>query len=159
MTFDVAFQMAVAGADVPPEETMRQWLMSAPLPEAAAFTVRIVDEVEIAQLNAQFRGKAAPTNVLAFPYESPAALHEAEDANYLGDIAIAASVVQREAGSQGKTNQAHWAHILLHGVLHLLGYDHQTDDEANTMEALETRLMIELGFPAPYEHDHQHHND
>jgi len=108
--------------------------------------VRIVDEAEITALNRQYRGKDGATNVLSFPFEAMAGVETGQ----LGDVVICAPVVAAEAVTQGKSLQAHWAHIVMHGVLHLLGYDHHRDAEAQEMEALETRLLASLGFPDPY---------
>ncbi len=97
-------------------------------------------------LNGQFRNKPRPTNVLSFPSDIPAEL----ELPLLGDIVICAPVVRSEAAEQDKTLQAHWAHMTVHGSLHLLGYDHIDDDEAELMEALETRVLAGLGLPCPY---------
>jgi len=109
-------------------------------------TLRIVDEPEGHELNHQYRGKDYPTNVLSFPFEAPPGV----ELGLLGDLVICAGVVEREAREQGKTPEAHWAHLLIHGMLHLQGYDHQDPDEAETMENLEVHLLAELGFPDPY---------
>jgi probable rRNA maturation factor len=108
--------------------------------------VYIVDETESQELNFQYRKKNKPTNVLSFPADIP----DEVGVPLLGDLVVCAPVVEREAKEQGKTLEAHWAHMLVHGTLHLLGYDHIEDDEANVMEALETRLITQLKFPAPY---------
>jgi probable rRNA maturation factor len=109
--------------------------------------VRIVDEAESAALNDRYRGKPEPTNVLSFPCESPPGLA----LPHLGDLVICAPVVEREAREQGKPSEAHWAHMLVHGLLHLRGYDHQNEAEAETMEALESAILGQLGYPNPYE--------
>ena len=106
-----------------------------------AVTILLTDDERIAALNAQFRGKAKPTNVLSFPSAEP---------DYLGDIAIAYGVVAREAGEQGKSLAAHAAHLAAHGVLHLLGHEHEEEDEALAMEALETQILARLGCADPY---------
>ena len=110
-------------------------------------SLRLVDEVESADLNRRYRGKAGPTNVLSFPFEPPPGVRGRK---YLGDLAICVPVVVREAAEQGKAPEAHWAHLVVHGVLHLLGYNHLDETEAQEMEALETRLLANLGFPPPY---------
>jgi probable rRNA maturation factor len=111
-------------------------------------TVRIVDEAESAALNSRYRGKRGPTNVLSFAGEPlPAA---ARDLPPLGDLVVCAAVVQREAREQGKALAAHWAHMLIHGVLHLRGYDHELPAEAAKMEARERKLLAALGFQDPY---------
>lgn len=104
-------------------------------------TLLLSGDGKVAELNAQFRGRKGPTNVLSFP---------SDEADYLGDIAIAYGVVKREARLQGKTFAAHAAHLAAHGVLHLLGYDHESARDAKVMEALETRLMAALGIGDPY---------
>jgi probable rRNA maturation factor len=116
--------------------------------QKVALSLRLVDEAESADLNQRYRGKAGPTNILSFPFEPPPG---ARGRRYLGDLAICAPVVAREAVEQGKALEAHWAHLVVHGVLHLLGYDHLEEAEAQLMEGLETRTLGELGFPPPYE--------
>ena len=106
--------------------------------------VLLTGDTAIAALNADFRGKAGPTNVLSFPAAPSARPH-------LGDVALAFGVCAREAVEQGKSLGAHLMHLVAHGVLHLVGYDHETDAEAETMEALERQLMRGLGAPDPYE--------
>lgn len=141
-------QYAITAGGMPSEESVRQWVEQALQGShpAAELAVRIVDEAEITALNRQYRGKDGATNVLSFPYEPiPGVTTE-----HLGDIVICAPVVAAEAIAQGKSLQAHWAHLVIHGVLHLLGYDHHADAEAQQMEDLETRLLAGLGFPAPY---------
>ncbi len=113
---------------------------------AAELAVRIVDEAEITALNRRYRGKDGATNVLSFPFDAMPGV----ETEQLGDVVICAPVVAAEAVTQGKSLQAHWAHIVIHGVLHLLGFDHHLDDEAQQMEALEIRLLASLGLPDPY---------
>ena len=109
-------------------------------------TVRIVDEEESRSLNHQYRGKDKATNVLSFPFEAPVEI----ELNLLGDLVVCAPVVAAEAIEQTKPEIAHWAHMVVHGTLHLQGYDHIDDDEADLMEALEVRILANLGFPDPY---------
>jgi probable rRNA maturation factor len=110
--------------------------------------VRIVTLEEMADLNWRYRRKRGPTNVLAFPSEiAPLA---GEEPTPIGDLVIAAAVVEREAGEQGKSREAHWAHIVIHGALHLVGYDHATERDARVMEDRERVLLAALGFPDPY---------
>lgn len=111
-------------------------------------TIRIVDIPEMTALNEGFRHKTGPTNVLSFPADLPDAAKQAYPV--LGDIVICADIVNREAAEQGKTENSHWAHMVIHGVLHLLGHDHVKDDEAEQMETLEIKLMQQLGFANPY---------
>ena len=113
-------------------------------------TLRIVDEDEIRTLNRDYRDKDKPTNVLSFPFEMPEGLPEDAMEPLLGDIILCAPVVRREAAEQNKTLQAHWAHMVTHGVLHLLGYDHIDDEDAQIMEAMEIRALNEQGFADPY---------
>jgi probable rRNA maturation factor len=112
-------------------------------------SVRIVDAEEIRALNLDYRGKDRPTNVLSFPAGDVAGLPDDEPAP-LGDIVVCASVVRDESVAQGKSIPDHWAHMLVHGALHLLGHDHQSDSEANAMEALETRILGAHGIGDPY---------
>jgi probable rRNA maturation factor len=111
-------------------------------------TVRIVGAQESAVLNGKYRDKRGPTNVLAFPSDAPK-LPGAELLP-LGDIVICAEIVAREAAEQGKALEAHWAHVVIHGALHLMGYDHETDAEAERMEQRERELLAQLGFADPY---------
>lgn len=134
---------------IPSSRLLRQWakaVLNTRKPDAEVH-LRIVDECEMQALNREYRGKDMPTNVLSFPAELPAGV----PLPLLGDIAICADVVNREAQAQSKSPQAHWAHMLVHGLLHLLGYDHQRDDEAQAMETLETGILHTLDFASPYE--------
>ncbi|WP_406038369.1 rRNA maturation RNase YbeY [Succinimonas sp.] len=125
----------------------------------AAMTVRIAEEDESHALNMEYRHVDRPTNVLSFPYELPEDLppeaREELPENYLGDLVICKSVVEREAREQNKTPEEHWAHMVVHGTLHLLGFDHITDEEALEMETRETAALRELGFPDPYQDDEE----
>lgn len=116
----------------------------------ASITIRLVDRRESATLNKRYRNKAGATNVLSFPAELPAGLPLAALQHELGDLVICAPVVAREARAQYKTIQAHWAHMVVHGCLHLLGYDHIKKQDASTMEALEIKILGQLGFDNPY---------
>lgn len=133
---------------LPPESDFQRWL-EAVLPqfqEESEVTVRLVDEAESQQLNHTYRGKEKPTNVLSFPFEAPPGI----ELPLLGDLIICRQVVEREAVEQEKSLEAHWAHMVIHGSLHLLGYDHIEDDEAEEMEGIETEIMLALGYPDPY---------
>jgi probable rRNA maturation factor len=110
-------------------------------------TIRIVDEEESQLLNKTYRGKDTPTNVLSFPVENSEYL----EYECLGDLVICAPVVEREARQQGKELQVHWAHMVIHGMLHLQGYDHLIEDEAHKMEALEIDILAALGHTNPYQ--------
>ena len=132
----------------PEEEDLRSWIRAAlgNHPQDAEVSVRLVDVEEMSQLNKAYRGKAGPTNVLSFPAQFPAELK----LPLLGDIVICAPVVLEEARAQGKPADAHWAHMAVHGALHLLGFDHQDDGEAEAMEAMETAILSTLDYPCPY---------
>lgn len=112
----------------------------------AELCIRIVDEAEMIELNSNYRQKSGPTNVLSFPAEIP----EEVGLSLLGDIAICAQVVEREAREQSKENLAHWAHMVVHGCLHLAGYDHINESEAAEMESFEIEVLERLGYPNPY---------
>ena len=142
-------QYAVSADGIPGAESIRQWVEQAlPADNATAeLTVRIVDEAEITAINRQYRGKDGPTNVLSFPYEEIPGIA----ANLLGDVVICAPVVASESVAQDKPLEAHWAHMVIHGVLHLLGYDHHKEGEASRMESTETELLADLGYANPYE--------
>lgn len=133
---------------LPTEEQIVQWATAAVQPEGdeVEMTVRIVDEAESHELNLTYRGKDRPTNVLSFPFECP----DEVELLLLGDLVICRQVVEREAAEQEKPLMAHWAHMVVHGSLHLLGYDHIEDNEAEEMESLETQIMQGLGFDDPY---------
>lgn len=125
--------------------------------ENSEVTIRIVERDEMTQLNETYRRKSGPTNVLSFPAEMPEVAAEAFP--MLGDIVICAEVVNREAAEQQKSPQSHWAHMVVHGIFHLLGYDHVNDADAEVMEQLEIEVMQKLGFANPYkdgEHSNQH---
>ena len=115
--------------------------------QAFELGIRLVSENESADLNQNFRNKQGPTNVLSFHYEG--ILPEAQQ-NLLGDLAICSQVVINEAKEQHKMIKAHWAHMTIHGMLHLLGHDHQDDMEAETMEKIENSILVKLGYPQPY---------
>ena len=110
-------------------------------------TIRIVDIEESQTLNHQYRGFDKPTNVLSFPFDAPPGI----ELNLLGDLVICAPIVEKEALEQNKAQIAHWAHLVVHGTLHLLGYNHVEDNEAEVMESLEKVIMSTLGYPDPYQ--------
>ncbi|WP_114191755.1 rRNA maturation RNase YbeY [Edaphovirga cremea] len=142
-------QIACESSDgLPAEADFRRWL-DVVLPqfqEVSEVTIRIVDEAESHELNHTYRGKDKPTNVLSFPFEAPPGM----EMPLLGDLIICRQVVEQEAVEQDKALLAHWAHMVVHGSLHLLGYDHILDEEAEEMESLETEIMQSLGYPDPY---------
>ncbi|SEQ42927.1 probable rRNA maturation factor [Azotobacter beijerinckii] len=137
---------------LPAESDFRRWCELALRQRTAdsELTIRLVDEAEGRELNRTWRHKDYPTNVLSFPAEIPDGLL---DIPLLGDLVICVPVVEREAAEQGKPLDAHWAHLTIHGCLHLLGYDHLEDEEAEEMENLERDLLAELGYPDPYDSD------
>lgn len=144
---EVEVQYASAAPGLPAEAQIVAWAQAALLnPQDCTVVVRIVDEAESADLNTGYRGKAGPTNVLSFPFEAPPGI----PVGHLGDLVVCAPVVEREAAEQGKPLEGHWAHMLVHGMLHLQGYDHLEDAEATQMEALETQILAHLGYPDPY---------
>jgi len=149
MTLELDLQIALDLPVLPNEADFRRWaeaaLAGAGYAKEAELTLRIVNEAEITALNETYRRKQGPTNVLSFPFEAPPEV----DSSLLGDIVICAPVVLREAVSQGKTPEAHWAHLVAHGVLHLLGYDHD-ETQAAAMESLEIRILTDLGYADPY---------
>lgn len=148
MSIELDLQLAVEDeSGLPSEANFATWLEAAitPFQEQAEVTIRIVDSEESHQLNMDYRGKDKPTNVLSFPFEAPPGM----ELDLLGDLVICRQVVEQEASEQNKPLLAHWAHMVVHGSLHLLGYDHIEDDEAEEMESLETELMQKLGFEDP----------
>ncbi|MES9992068.1 MAG: rRNA maturation RNase YbeY [Candidatus Thiodiazotropha sp.] len=137
-----------SSVEMPTEADFRRWV-EAVLPadnNPVELVIRLVDEAESRQLNRDYRSKDGPTNVLSFPFEAPAHVM----LPLLGDLVICVEVVAREAAEQGKEPMAHWAHMVIHGVLHLLGYDHQESAEAERMEALEREILSRLNFSDPY---------
>ncbi|MFY0665400.1 MAG: rRNA maturation RNase YbeY [Natronospirillum sp.] len=148
---DITLQDACdAAGERPSTADLILWLapVAKRLDSATALTVRLVDSAESQQLNNTYRGKDKPTNVLSFPFEAPADIPLEED--YLGDLVICVPVVNEEALAQHKPVLHHWAHMVIHGALHLLGYDHISDVDAEEMEQLERELLLQLGIPDPY---------
>lgn len=150
MTLDLEVQLALEAPGLPASAQLRRWaeaaLDGAEREGDLELVIRIVNEAESASLNETYRHKQGPTNVLSFSFEGPAGV----DTNLLGDIVICAPVVNSEAVIQNKAVPAHWAHMVIHGVLHLLGYDHQEEHQAEQMELLEIRILHDLGYPNPY---------
>lgn len=149
MAIDVVIDNACEAIGVPDDALFVRWVGAAlaGLRQQAEVSIRIVSPVESAELNAQYRQKDKATNVLSFPSDLP----ENCQPPLLGDLAICAEVVEREAQEQDKTGEAHWAHMVVHGTLHLLGFDHIEDDEAEAMESREIAILQTLGFANPYE--------
>lgn len=143
----IDLQIASTHNSIPAQQDFERWagLACAHLEEAEV-TIRIVDEEESCSLNREYRGKDKPTNVLSFPFEAP----EHAPLPLLGDLVICAPLVRKEAQAQAKQEADHWAHLTLHGLLHLLGHDHIEEQEAIEMEALETQMLASLGISDPY---------
>jgi probable rRNA maturation factor len=153
MELFVDLQVATTDKESLPElSAIEHWVYTAIIAgskvtrDEAELTVRIVDRDESQQLNHQYRDKNRPTNVLSFPFQNPPGI----TLPLLGDLVICKNVVEIEALEQHKTLTEHWTHMLVHGTLHLLGYDHIDSQEAVEMESLETKLLSELGFTDPY---------
>lgn len=148
MAIEIEIQNKTSLSSVPTDLQFEHWAAAA-LRDCGdtELVIRLVDQEESRRLNEQFAHKKTPTNVLSFP----AALPPSVCLPLLGDVVICAPLVEREAEQQNKSIVAHWAHLTIHGILHLLGHDHLSDEEASEMEALETRLLQSLGFPDPYQ--------
>ena len=154
MSIELELQIASNAKTLPHPSQFREWISVALLDEVeeTELTIRIVDKEEMTELNEQYRNKKGPTNVLSFIGSME---HEGTKINddYLGDIVICAPIIEKEAAENDKELLAHWAHIVIHGALHLLGHDHNKDKEAKTMQQLETKLLAKLGYPPPYGDD------
>ena len=153
MTDLVDIQLADSSAKTPDARHIRGWVAAvfATLERSPlALTVRVVGEEEMAKLNRRYRGQNQPTNVLSFPIEPLPGM----SADLLGDVVICGPVVDREAAMQHKLPMSHWAHMVVHGMLHLFGYDHESDQEATAMETLEKSVLKGLGYSDPYQGEH-----
>jgi probable rRNA maturation factor len=148
MSYQIDLQIVSKNKTIPKKNLLKQWAAATltPFVDTTEVTLRIVDEEESAQLNQTYRNKPKSTNVLAFPFEAPPELK----LKLLGDIVICAPVVEKEAMEQDKNVTAHWAHMVVHGLLHLLDFDHIKDVDAEKMEAEEKKILKALGFPDPY---------
>ncbi|OGI50849.1 MAG: rRNA maturation RNase YbeY [Candidatus Muproteobacteria bacterium RIFCSPHIGHO2_12_FULL_60_33] len=149
MKLQLSVQYGAARAGLPATSTIRRWARAALhglRHQRIALGVRIVEAAESAFLNHRFRHQRGPTNVLSFPFEAPSGTRS----ELLGDLVICAPVVRREAREQQKPLRAHWAHMVVHGILHLRGYDHLNRRDATAMEKKEIRILKELGFANPY---------
>ncbi len=144
----VELQYAVTEIALPEEAQFESWakVIETPNNDPQVVAIRIVNEQEMSALNNQYRQKEGSTNVLSFPAE----LHDEVDLPFIGDVVICAPIVIKEAHKQGKTEESHWAHMTVHGILHLQGYDHAYEAEALQMESLEIKIMQQLGFDNPY---------
>jgi probable rRNA maturation factor len=158
LDLQIAPELAVNNQYIPDQQAIENWIL-ATLSTANAsgdnqLTVRIVDEAEIKTLNETYRHKSGVTNVLSFPFDAPPGvsipLLEKLFGELLGDIIICAPVVQQEARLQHKQFVHHWAHMIVHGTLHLLGYDHLSEQQAEEMETMEINILAEFGIPNPY---------
>lgn len=149
---DVGVSYALPRTGLPSSVSFRKWVAAALKGRIreADLAVRVVDEKEGCSLNHHYRGKDYATNVLSFPAEMPQGLPKGVKMPLLGDLVICAPVVAREAAEQGKSLSAHYAHLTVHGTLHLLGWDHEDDKEADAMEQLEREILAELGIDDPY---------
>jgi probable rRNA maturation factor len=148
--YEILVQRVAAEKSLPRTNQFKRWVTAAltnKLP-TAELTIRIVDKDEMTELNSQYRHKNKPTNVLSFPFDMPEELND--EIPLLGDLVICASVIKEEAASQNKTEEAHWAHMVVHGTLHLLGYDHEKEEDATRMENEEIIILESLGFNNPY---------
>ena len=152
MSVFIDLQVASENNNLPTEEQLTLWATSAigDQREESEISIRIVDTEEGQSLNHQWRNKDYATNVLSFPSDLPPELN----LPLLGDLVICAPVVEREAKEQNKSTSSHWAHMVIHGTLHLLGYDHIEEAEAVEMEGLETQVMQSLGYDDPYSQDY-----
>jgi probable rRNA maturation factor len=148
LSVDITLAESVASADDVPESSLLQaWATAAYLGQTSAIVSLLINSPdEIQQLNKQYRGKDKATNVLSFPMQSP----EEVDISLLGDVVICAEIIRQEAQMQDKTEQSHWAHMVVHGMLHLQGYDHIDDAEAQVMEQLEIEILKKIGIDSPY---------
>jgi len=139
---------------IPDGELCRTWikqtLHGASQVNPVTVSLCFVDADESEQLNRRYRDRHNPANVLSFPYGMPTALRGKLDSEPIGDIVVCAELAQREAQAQGKPVDQHWAHLVIHGCLHLLGFDHLGEDEAERMEKMEIEILRNLGIPNPY---------
>ena len=152
MPTELEVQRATKSASVPDDDQFQLWVDAALTGKSSSFTltIRIVDEAEAQRFNRDYRNKDYATNVLSFPAELPEGLPAVIRQSQLGDLLICAPVVAREAIEQRRQDADHWAHLTIHGVLHLLGYDHEQADETLVMESLETEILAKLGISDPY---------
>lgn len=147
----VEIQLETTAINYPGPGLFQQWVdavLNDP-DQSSEVVIRIVDDAESAELNERYRHKSGPTNILSFPFEAPPEV----EIELLGDLVLCAPVIQREAQEQHKLPEHHWAHITIHGVLHLLGYDHINDAEAEQMEALEIEILQTLNIANPYQEE------
>ena len=152
MTHTIDLQIACSPSALPSESQFQLWVDSAlaqvstKSDQTFELTIRLVNSQESQQLNKQYRGKDKPTNVLSFPFEVP----DGVELNLLGDLVICIDVMEQEALDQNKNLFDHWAHLVIHGCLHLVGFDHISDEEADEMESIEITILSTLGINNPY---------
>ena len=149
MSLNIDIQRVCSLKSIPSDEKFQRWSEAAMTGRTTAteLNIRIVEDYEITTLNSQYRGKKKSTNVLSFPFDAVTP----EPMPVLGDIVICAPLVFREAQEQSKSIEYHWAHLVVHGILHLLGYDHEKDNDAKIMETLESEILTKMNYPEPYE--------
>ena len=150
MNLTIELQNACNAENIPSENDFKKWthLVLDNRMSKGEICIRIVDETESAELNFAFRKKNKPTNILSFPADLPESIKT--ELSLLGDLVVSHDIVKKEALMQGKPLQAHWAHLIIHGTLHLLGYDHINNADAIKMETLEINYLKQLGLPNPY---------
>ncbi len=149
MLIDIILQQASDFAPIPNESDFTLWATAALKDRSVRdveICIRLVDKDESKDLNIRYRKKDGPTNVLSFPNDLPNEM----GVSMLGDLVICAPLVAEEAQAQNKTAEQHWAHLTIHGILHLIGYDHETEKEAELMENLEIAILAQLNYPNPY---------
>jgi probable rRNA maturation factor len=151
VSIDLDLQIVCEFEGLPSQSQIELWANQALISfkEHAELTVRIADEIESKELNSQYRGKESPTNVLSFPFEAPPGI----DLPLIGDLIICPQIVKQESIEQEKTFHAHFAHMVIHGCLHLIGFDHINEKDAEEMETLEKTFLSELGISDPYRDD------
>lgn len=144
----IFIQPIASNTFIPSRYFLQRWVNKALIKQVTSkqVNIRLVSKKESAKLNSTYRHKKGPTNILSFPFEPPPGISSA----FLGDLVVCAALVNQQAKQQTKTRLAHWAHLIIHGCLHLIGYDHIHDKDANKMEAKEIQLLKELGYENPY---------
>jgi len=151
MTVTIDLSIASHSNQIPSETAFKKWVNAVAISQSEDYeiSIHVIDEKESSSLNHTWRNKEGPTNVLSFPADLP----EGVPISLLGDLAVCAPVIEKEASEQAKSLEAHWAHIIIHGTLHLFGYDHVDESEAEEMESMEIDIMKRLGFSNPYNID------
>ncbi len=144
----ITIQSLASNTFIPSRYFLQRWVNKALVKQVGSneVNIRLVSKKESAELNSTYRHKKGPTNILSFPFEPPPGVSSA----FLGDLVICAALVNQQAKQQTKTRLAHWAHLVIHGCLHLVGYDHIHDKDAIKMEAVEIQLLEDLGYENPY---------